>query len=204
MEVIDTKIFIITTLCLFFMLFFSRIFMLKRRGIKVFVFGKTHKSDFLLIPIMLLLVYVTVASSLSLPFPHFLLKTLIENNFLVWAGIFINVMGIICFALSLKAFGKSFRVGIDIEKPDKLITTGMFSISRNPIYLSFWLFFGGLTLIHFNIASLTMLFCFFVPIIHKQVLREEKFMKNHYGEQYDDYCKKVRRYITFVNTNNTN
>ena len=185
----------IVSLCLFFILLFTRIIMLKRRGITVFVFGKTHKSDFLLSPIMALLVYVFAASSLSLPFPEVLLKSLLEKGLLSWIGILLNILGLIGFALSLKSFGRSFRVGIDVEKPDELITSGMFAISRNPIYVSFWLFFGGLTLVHLNITSIVMLVCFLVPFIHRQVLREESFMKKHYGEQYTEYCKKVRRYL---------
>jgi protein-S-isoprenylcysteine O-methyltransferase Ste14 len=33
------------------------------------------------------------------------------------------------------SFGTSFRVGIDVEHPDKLVTTGIFAVSRNPIYV---------------------------------------------------------------------
>jgi hypothetical protein len=44
---------------------------------------------------------------------------------------------LIGFAVTLKSFGDSFRVGIDEKKPDKLVTSGMFAISRNPIYVCF-------------------------------------------------------------------
>ena len=169
--------------------------MLKRRGIKAFVFGKTHKSDFLLIPVILLLVYIAVASPFSLPFPKVLIKPLFKNIFLSWTGVFVAVPGLVGFALSLKAFGNSFRVGIDNERPDKLIIHGMFAVSRNPIYVSFFFFFSGLVLMNLNITSIVMLLCFFVPAMHRQVLREEEFMKKHYGEQYTKYCKKVRRYF---------
>jgi len=185
----------IVLLCLFFILVFTRIIMLKRRGINVFVFGKTHKSDFLLIPFMLLLVYVAFASSSLLPFPEILITSLIEKGMLAWIGILFSMAGLVGFAFSLKAFGDSFRVGIDDEKPDKLITHGMFSISRNPIYVSFISFLFGFILVHMNIASIVMLFCFFIPLIHRQIKREEEFMKGHYGEQYAEYCKKVRRYL---------
>jgi protein-S-isoprenylcysteine O-methyltransferase Ste14 len=185
----------IILLCSFFALFFTRIIMLKRRGIKVFVFGKTDTSDFLLVPFMLLLVYVAFASSLSLPFPEILIKPLIERGLLAIIGILLGTAGVVGFAFSLKAFGDSFRVGIDDENPDKLITNGMFSISRNPIYVSFIFFFFGLMLVNMNIASIVMLFGFFIPIVHRQIIREEKFMKKHYGEQYVEYCERVRRYL---------
>ncbi|MCL2073176.1 MAG: isoprenylcysteine carboxylmethyltransferase family protein [Marinilabiliaceae bacterium] len=169
--------------------------MLKRRGIQAFVFGRTHKGDLLLVPIMLLLVYTAIASSLSLPFPDILLKPLFDILFISWFGILINIVGLTGFAFSLKDFGTSFRVGIDVEKPDKLVTDGMFSISRNPIYVSFIFFFLGLTLLNANIASFVMLFCFFIPALHRQIIREEHFMKGHYGDSYTEYCKKIRRYL---------
>jgi hypothetical protein len=39
----------------------------------------------------------------------------------------------VLLAASLVSFGKSFRVGIDIDYPDKLVTSGVFAITRNPI-----------------------------------------------------------------------
>jgi protein-S-isoprenylcysteine O-methyltransferase Ste14 len=169
--------------------------MLKRRGIQAFVFGRTHKSDFLFIPVMLLLVYTAVASSFSLPFPDVLIAPLFENMLFSCAGVLANVLGLAGFALSLMSFGNSFRVGIDNENPDELITGGMFASSRNPVYVSFFFFFSGLTLLHLNIASIALLLCFFVPVVHNQVLREEEFMKKQYGEQYTKYCEKIRRYL---------
>lgn len=132
----------IILLVLFFSLLFSRILLLKSRGIQPIVFAKTHPSDYFLMPIMFLLVYVALASvSPVLPFPEFLLNPLVESNVLTWIGIFISSIGVVAFALSLISFGNSFRMGIDTEKPDKLITTGIFSISRNPIYVAFIQFF---------------------------------------------------------------
>ncbi|MDR2500992.1 MAG: hypothetical protein LBD37_07940 [Treponema sp.] len=31
--------------------------------------------------------------------------------------------------------------------------------------------------------------------IHRQILREEKFLKKHYGNEYEEYCNQVRRYL---------
>ena len=163
----------IISLCLFFALLFTRVILLRKKGVKVIVFGNSPKNDFLLIPILLLLFYAAVSPSLSLPFPKILIKSLSESLLLSWIGVFSNIIGLVGFALSLKAFGNSFRIGIDDKKPDKLITQGMFAISRNPIYVSFFFIFSGLTLIYLNIVLL----CFFVPLIHRKVLKVEKFIK---------------------------
>jgi protein-S-isoprenylcysteine O-methyltransferase Ste14 len=32
-------------------------------------------------------------------------------------------------------------------------------------------------------------------LFHRQVSREEEYLKKHYGQQYLEYCKRVRRYL---------
>jgi protein-S-isoprenylcysteine O-methyltransferase Ste14 len=32
-------------------------------------------------------------------------------------------------------------------------------------------------------------------LFHRQVLREEEFMRRQYGEEYQTYCRRVRRYL---------
>jgi protein-S-isoprenylcysteine O-methyltransferase Ste14 len=32
-------------------------------------------------------------------------------------------------------------------------------------------------------------------LIHRQVLREESYLRDHYGEEYSEYCGQVRRYL---------
>src|SRR5581483_9592596 len=96
--------------------------------------------------------------------------------------------------LSLVSFGRSFRVGIDVEAPDKLVTTGIFAISRNPIYVGFALVLVGQFLAFPNWIPLAYLVAG-VLLFHRQVLREESFMRQHYGQDYAQYCRRVRRYV---------
>ena len=95
---------------------------------------------------------------------------------------------------SLVSFGSSFRIGIDQHKPDKLITTGVFEITRNPIYLAFALVLLGEFLIFPNLVLLIYLVCG-VLLVHRQVLREEVFLQNYYGQFYEDYAGRVKRYF---------
>jgi protein-S-isoprenylcysteine O-methyltransferase Ste14 len=32
-------------------------------------------------------------------------------------------------------------------------------------------------------------------LFHRQVLREEDYLRRHYGHAYVDYCNRVRRYL---------
>ena len=168
--------------------------MLRRRGINAFVFGVTDKSDFLLMPVVAFFFYSILASVLGLPLPDVLRKTFFANAVTGWIGIIICYGSLIWLAFALKSFGKSFRIGIDEATQDKLVTSGMFSISRNPVYVAFISFLIGMILIYPNLAA-CIAFVLFAAAIHRQILREEKFLRGHYGEEYEDYCNRVRRYL---------
>lgn len=58
--------------------------------------------------------------------------------------------GLTLLLWSLVQFVRSFRVGIAAERPEKLITTGVFAFSRNPIYTAFALILLGQFLIFPN------------------------------------------------------
>ncbi|MDR0307081.1 MAG: isoprenylcysteine carboxylmethyltransferase family protein [Chitinispirillales bacterium] len=165
----------------------GRGFMLRRRGSNAFVLGVTNKSDLLLIPIVLLFFYALLSTALGFPFPKVLIKPFFTNNVAGWMGIIICYVSIVWFAMTLRSFGKSFRIGIDERSPDKLITSGMFALSRNPIFTAFIAFVVGIFLIHPNITASAAI-VFFVTVIHRQILREEKFLCGHYGKEYEDYC----------------
>ena len=111
-----------------------------------------------------------------------------------WLGLALSAVALAGFALSLRSFGDSFRVGIDEKKPDKLVTTGMFAVSRNPIYVCFLLFFIGQFLVNPN-PALIIVIPLLTLAIHRQILREEAFLADHYGADYAAYRKRVRRYL---------
>ena len=52
--------------------------------------------------------------------------------------------------LSLVSFGNSFRDGIDVDEPGRLVTTGIFAVSRKPIYVGFFVFLLGQFLVFPN------------------------------------------------------
>ena len=78
---------------------------------------------------------------------------------------------------------------------DDLVTTGIFSHCRNPLYVGNILILAGLgvasnSLIFMAIA--TPLFLFFYQAI---VMAEENFLRNKFGQAFDDYCIMVNRWL---------
>jgi len=184
------QIIAITAFALLIILVLVRAAILRRHGVKAIVFGETDKSDFFLAIPILFFVYALF----GFPLPEFLARRIIDNDILNWCGAILCIAAIVWFAVTLKHFGRSFRVGIDENTKERLITCGTFSLSRNPLYMGFDAFFIGQLLIAPNLASLIVVL-FFGAVIHRQILREEKFLRTHYGQEYADYCGKVRRYL---------
>jgi protein-S-isoprenylcysteine O-methyltransferase Ste14 len=168
--------------------------MLRRQGINAFVFGKTNKSDFLLPPIVFTFFYGIVSSVFDLPFPAIFKRHFFDNQFSDILAIIICTVSLIWFLCTIIIFGKSFRVGIDENTKNELITKGTFSISRNPIYVGFITFFIGIFIAYPGILSAGFLILMSAAI-HRQIIREEEFLKMHYKDEYINYCKKVRRYL---------
>jgi len=172
----------------------SRALLMHRKGIRAIVFGRTDKSDFLLLPVMVLLFYSVFSQIFGLPMWSFLVSPFWHTAAPGWVGLALCAIALVGIAVGLISFKDSFRVGIDESKPDALITTGIFAVSRNPLYICFSLFFLGMFLVHRNIL-ISFAVILFPLAIHRQILREEEFLKKHYGDEYEEYCKKVRRYL---------
>ncbi len=180
------------TLLLLVALVLTRVVMLRRRGISAFKFGQTHKSDFLIPPFALFYFYTVFAAAFG--WPGLWPLVFFQSDWVAWIGVLFCLAGLALMAASLISFGQSFRVGIDADQPDQLITTGVFAYTRNPIYVTFAFVLLGQFLAFPNWILLLYLVAG-VWLFHRQVLREEEFLKQHYGQAYLDYCQRVRRYL---------
>lgn len=180
------------TLALVLAMVLIRVRLMRREGVQAMHFGNIDKKDFLIPPFALFYFYIVFAAAFD--WPTVARYRLFESGLASWAGVLCCLAGLILLFLSLVSFGKSFRIGIDLDRPDKLVTTGVFALSRNPIYVAFWLVLLGQFLLFSNLIPLIYLAAA-TWLFHRQVIREEVFMQRHYGQEYSDYCRRVRRYL---------
>jgi protein-S-isoprenylcysteine O-methyltransferase Ste14 len=170
----------------------TRIFLLKRQGIKAMKFGNIDKTDFLIPPFALFYFYVLFAAAFD--WPNVSTRQFFQSEAVAWAGVLFCFAGLFLLLWSLISFKQSFRIGVDTDHPDKLIVDGVFAFSRNPIYVAFAMVLIGEFLIFPNWISLIYLIAA-TWLVHRQVLREEEYLKGHYGQAYEQYCHCVRRYL---------
>ncbi len=107
------------------------------------------------------------------------------------------VLMAISFLWTIKAqndMRNSWRIGIDTGVKTELIATGLFSISRNPIFLGMVVSLIGLFLATPNAFTLLFLMLGYV-LIQVQIRLEEEHLSKMNGEVYKLYCKNVRRLV---------
>jgi protein-S-isoprenylcysteine O-methyltransferase Ste14 len=127
-------------------------------------------------------------------FPDPINVTLLHSQPARILGVMLILLGLILFLLAFLNFGTSWRIGIDRKTPGSLVTDGVFTLSRNPIYVAFITIFFGIFLI--NGTWFFLIFALLaVVFIHFQILREEEFLKKQYGRSYDEYCQRAARYL---------
>lgn len=110
------------------------------------------------------------------------------------------LFGLVGFMLSLLAMFTMHQKGTTVDpvspdKASKLVTTGVFQWSRNPIYLALVLILMSMIIWLGNWVSI---FCCFIMVWYLsrfQIRAEEKVLQEKFGAQYGNYRKKVRRWI---------
>jgi protein-S-isoprenylcysteine O-methyltransferase Ste14 len=180
------------TIVLLLGMVFTRVFLLKGQGIKAMKFGTVDKTDYLIPPFALFYFYVVFAAAFGWPSDS--TRQFFHSEPVAWTGVLFCLAGLLLLLWSLISFRQSFRIGIDTDHPDTLIVDGVFALSRNPIYVAFAMVLLGEFLILPNWVTLIYLGAA-TWLFHRQVLREEEYLNEHYGRAYAEYCHRVRRYF---------
>jgi protein-S-isoprenylcysteine O-methyltransferase Ste14 len=110
--------------------------------------------------------------------------------FLKLAGLFLLIAGSAIWIAAIAQFVIGFKKGI-------LITNGVFALSRNPIYASwFVLILPALFLVYSNFWFLLAAIAMFVAFKLK-IEKEEECLRNVFGNSFNEYCKKVGSVCSF-------
>jgi protein-S-isoprenylcysteine O-methyltransferase Ste14 len=115
--------------------------------------------------------------------------------------------GALAFAVALLGFGidvvavVSFlqaRTTINPTTPDatrSLVTSGIYSVTRNPMYVGLTLLLTAWGLYLSNALALGLVAGFVTYLTHCQIRPEERILREKFGSGYDNYTRRVRRWI---------
>ena len=112
-------------------------------------------------------------------------------------SIIILLIGLLILTNPIFKFIKS-KTTIDpikFKKVNKLIISGIYKYSRNPMYLGLLMIVISTSIFFLNIFSITTPLLFYCWINRFQIKREEIFLTEKFGEEYMSYKIKTRRWI---------
>lgn len=130
---------------------------------------------------------------LRLPFP-ISRRGMIHWISAIGAGSLI-LIGIAVFAAGVRSFSRA-ATPLPTNRPARaLVETGIYSWTRNPIYLAFFLVYGGIGIIVPNPWILILALPLAITMRYGVVAREEAYLEQRFGDTYRDYKARVRRWL---------
>ena len=118
----------------------------------------------------------------------------LESELLRIIGWLLLIVSLVWTFVAQLQMADAWRIGIDTKHDTELISTGLFSLSRNPIFLGIILADIGLFLAVPNAFTL-LIAVLSIVVIQTQVRLEEAFLTTAHGEAYIHYQKQVRRWL---------
>ena len=143
-----------------------------------------------------LFIYVLLYSWVPASHFYFLPIELPFSAEIQWMGWMILCVALAWTVIAQSNMKNSWRIGIDHEQKTELITEGLFSYSRNPIFLGMLLVLAGLFLVTPNAVTLIFWIVGYI-LIQVQIRLEEEYLQRQHGEAYAIFCRKVPRRLMF-------
>lgn len=138
--------------------------------------------------------YVLLFAFVPKLYDQFLPITHLDTLTVKYIGLGLLALSLIWTIIAQGNMKNSWRIGIDTETKTELITTGLFKLSRNPIFFGMIISLVGLLLTTPNALTGLFLILGYV-LIQIQIRLEEEFLTNQHGQKYAVYKQKVRRLI---------
>jgi len=110
------------------------------------------------------------------------------------AGWLLLCVSLLWLLVAQAQMGASWRIGIDAQRSTELVQHGLFSVSRNPIFLAMRVNLLGLFLVFPAAATLALLVAGEI-LMQVQVRLEEQHLLQLHGQAYAEYCSRIRRWF---------
>lgn len=178
-------------LVIFYGIYFAKMLVQKRQGVQTRQIGRVKEKSVHRVEVLMSI------ATLAAPVIQ-ILSILFGWNHMPanarFTGFCIGMLGDIIFLVSVLCMKDSWRAGIPDKDRTKLVTTGIYRYSRNPVFLGFDFMYVGLLLMYFNLSMLVVS-AFAIIMLHLQILQEERYLTENYGDSYREYRKHVFRYL---------
>ena len=121
----------------------------------------------------------------------------IEIQYASFFGMFLLLLGFFILISAVKLFrnDKTTVNPLSPEQATKLVTNGIFKLSRNPMYLGMAVILASVAMFFNIIGGIIFMALFCLYITKFQIIPEEKAMKELFAQDFEQYMQATRRWI---------
>jgi protein-S-isoprenylcysteine O-methyltransferase Ste14 len=112
-------------------------------------------------------------------------------------GAALTAAGLLFAVWARRHIGTNWSGTVTLKKEHQLITSGPYSIVRHPIYSGILLGFVGSAIAIGEWRGILAVVIALLSFLYKLRL-EERWMREHFGDAYRAYCRRVRALIPFI------
>lgn len=144
-------------------------------------------------PLLLVVVVAAAMSTADIWIPQWR----VALPLLAWVSISLLVLGLGVVISGVLAF-RSHQTTVDPTRPEKssgLVTSGIYTVTRNPMYLGFLLVLMAWGWWLGNLSSMPLIGLFVCYLNRFQIQVEEKVLSQLFSEEFEQYRTKVRRWL---------
>ena len=144
-------------------------------------------------PVLLTLLFALLIWLTSLWSPAMVLHEqarLVFTVILVSLGVLIAISGVVSF--------RRAKTTVNPTRPDtssSLVTTGIYKLTRNPMYLGLLIMLVAWSTFLSNFYGLVLCLVYVLYLNRFQIQPEERAMQSSFGVDYSDYKTRVRRWL---------
>ena len=118
-------------------------------------------------------------------------------NYQGLSSLLMILIGLTIIVIGVKTFNNSDTTinPLNPSEASHLVTEGVFSYTRNPMYLGMVIILLGVSIYNGVYIGIIILPCFIFYITELQIKPEEEAMVEIFAGDYTDYLKRVRRWL---------
>jgi protein-S-isoprenylcysteine O-methyltransferase Ste14 len=143
------------------------------------------------LPPVYFLAAIMLAVALHFLFP---LRQLIEFPWRL-AGVFPVIMGVTMALMADRMFRARNTTVKPFEKSNALVTSGVFALTRNPMYLGLTLSLLGIVILLGSVTPILPVIVFPILLDRLFIPQEERMLEEAFGDRFLEYRSRVRRWI---------
>ena len=171
----------------------------KQTGINPITFGKTGNAhDYIgfvmKVLIALLFIAVFIYSFSDKAYQYLVPISYLMKEVFMIVGLILIHLSLLWISVAQYQMSNSWRIGIDENNKTELITKGLFSYSRNPIFLGMIISVTGIFFILPNAITFFLMLSTYI-VIQIQIRLEEKFLEKQHGQEYLSYKQTTKRLL---------